>query len=957
MARWLWNDHLDPEHLSEQFDRMLDLGLGGALVRPGAGLPRGAYLGEDWFEAVSAVARRARRRRASLWIAEDLDDPVTQAVVRDILRETPGYAARMLKLEDLPPGAAVPPAHGEDEIVAAFEVTQERPRAGDRPDERDPLAVRPLKTSAAELSPATRRLVFRLARRDDRLSLFHPKATLHLLERTHQRYHTQAKKYFGNTIGLCLILNAGVPRTPGMTPWDSEMPALFHEMHGYSLLEKLPALFFDVPGCDAVRADFWGLVDEMLGEGFTQPFAGWAKERGISHASSVPAAGNVYHTVSRGANTMARYAAHTYAALAWADSDPAGDSGVEALAYAEARSIKRQLGSDGVVEIAGEHTRINATPLARGVNFSAAHTVLGSLRGHRKHSARSPLVPLEDDDPNTRAAFDAHARLAWMLGQGRASARVLLVHPYTSLQASYRPGGVQGAPALHDAIARHFASIVETLNSARIDFDLADESVLAKHGAANQRIFRVGAAEYRVAVLPPLLNLRASTADLLHDFAMGGGLVLAIGSLPELLDGRRSDRLLKFFEEYGERIVQGVDFGRYQALVERLLRAGADTRVAGAAEVLVERRVWDEVEMLALHNAGDCPSRCALSCAAEISGRAELWNPATGATSVLGPASAGEAISQVIDLEAGASTLVVIVPEKAEAAGPVAWVEESRVTPPWTARRTSPNAVILRECRVVEPGASPEWASAAAARRSLTARMEKSRGPVSLRTQWRVQVAGGGPAIGGYYVVAELSEGASLKLDGAELAIGDGGEHLLDPAMRPVALPALTEGEHVIELWMLYAEAGEFQSPWLRGPFAQTAAKDGGLQLAPARESIALGALSAQGLPAYFGGVIYTARVDGAPANDARRIELRLPGLSEAAQVRVDGSDAGFVLPPDTSFDLSGVWRAGTRTVEVILRVKPDALLEALGNEAQARSSTHGLSAAPEIVTLARRAP
>lgn len=958
MARWMWNDHLDPEGLSEQFDRMLDLGLGGALVRPGPGLPPGAYLGEDWFSAISAVARRARRRRASLWIAEDLDDPATQSVVREILRETPAHAACMVKMEDLPPGAAAAPARGDNVIIAAFEVTQEKARADSPGGAREPAVLRPLGAGAAQQPLTSRRLEFRLTTIEDRLSLFHPEATLQLLERTHQRYHTQARKYFGNTIGLCLILGAGAPRLPGRAPWDPETPALFDEMHGYSLLENLPALFFDLPGCEAVRADFWGLVDEMQGEGFSQPFARWAKERAISHACAVPEAGNLRHAVSRGAHAMARYAEHPYAALAWTDTDFGTNENSEncAVAYVEARSIKRQLGTDGVVAIAAADARSAMGPFARGVNFLATRTVLGSLRGQRKHLTVSPLVLTEDDDPNARATFDAQARLAWMLGQGHAAAKVLLLHPHTSLQASYRADDPAGRSPLHEAIVRHFVSIMEALTLAHIDFDFADETVLAKNGMADQRIFRVGAGEYRIVVLPPLLNLRASTADLLHDFAMGGGLVMAVGSLPELVDGRRSDRVLNFFDEYGERIVQGVDFGRYRALVERLVRAGVDTRLEGAEGVLVERRAWDEVEIFALQNTGDRPAQCRLTCAAEVSGRAEVWDLETGATAVLGSATAGEALSHAFDLEARASTLVVVVPETSEAVGRPPMVEESRITPPWTARRTSPNAAVLCECRIEEAGASPEWTSPAEVRRNLAARLARSRGPVSLRTQWRFEVADGASAISGCFVVAELSEGTSLKLDGVDLSAGDG-DSVLDPAMRLAALPALAAGEHVLELWTLYAKAGDLDPLWLRGPFAEIAAKNGHTQLAPARETIALGALLSQGLPTYFGDVIYTARVDGAPVTESRRIELRLPGLGEAAQLRVDGSDAGFVLPPHSSCDLSGVWRAGTRTLEVVLRIPPDALLAALGDNVNARLSARGLLTAPELVTLAPRNP
>jgi hypothetical protein len=172
--------------------------------------------------------------------------------------------------------------------------------------------------------------------------------------------------------------------------------------------------------------------------------------------------------------------------------------------------------------------------------------------------------------------------------------------------------------------------------------------------------------------------------------------------------------------------------------------------------------------------------------------------------------------------------------------------------------------------------------------------------------------------------------------------------------MKLVALPALAEGEHVIEVWRLYTEAGELQPIWLHGEFAVVPITDGAMHIAPARDSVAFGALSAQGLPGYFGEVVYTARVSGTAMNDSRRVKLRLPSLGEVAQVRVDGADAGFVLPA-AALDLSSAWRPGTRTVDVVLRIPPDALIASLADEPK-NPSPHGLAIGPELVTLARAA-
>jgi hypothetical protein len=961
MARWVWGDHPDPDRLAAQLDQMLDAGFGGALIRPGAALPPGTYLGEAWFEAVAAVAKRARKHRASIWIAEDLDDPATQAVARGIIHDAPERAARMLVMDDVPIGSTPRAGGVHSEAIAAFEVTRESARDTDDRGGRTPQSLRALTAAGVDEVAPVRRLIFRLTTLDDRLSLYDAEATLSLLERTHQRYHLQARKYFGNTIGLCLMLGAHTPRMHCAVPWDPEAPALFQETHGYPLLANLPALFFDLPGYEAVRSDFWSLMDDMLHEGFTGPFVRWAAERGIPHACALQRANPLNGAVPSGGHAMARFAEHPFAAIV-TDCERHGAD----IALREAQSIKRQLGKEGVLEIAPADQNRNRRWCAmerttRGVNFIAERTVLDSLRGDRKFPAPSLVLLPNEDHPHIRAIFDAEARLAWMLGQGRTAAEVLVLHPYTSLQALYCAGATMESSTVQDAIARHFAGITRTLEDARIDFDYGDEAVLARHARAGQRALRVGQGEYRVVVMPPLLNLRSTTLGILHDFAITGGLVLAIGSLPELVDGRRSDHVLRFFEEYGERLAQGPDFGRYHALIDRLTQArvtqplkDADSGLAPEC-IATQRRTWDEIEVRAFHNAADRAARVSLEFTAGVGGRAELWDPLWGTMQTLGATTPGEPLNQTITLGAGVSSLIVSVPEAPETRGPSPRLtDESRVTPPWTARRTTHNAVALSECRIVDGNAPMDWKAPSDVRNLLAGRIAQARGPVSLRTQWRFRVAAGSPPITDCAAILELSEGASIRLDGDEIA-PERNAWVLDPSMREVSLPSLVPGEHLLELWRMYAAPGDLQPPWIRGPIADVTLKDEGVRIAAARDTIAVGALASQGLRSYFGEIVYTARMDGAPAVEGRRVELRLRGLSEPAEIRVDGSRAGFVLPPNTTCDLTEFWRPGTRSVEIVLRVPPDGLIAQLHDGRNAAPPHHGLPSPPELVTLMGR--
>jgi hypothetical protein len=61
---------------------------------------------------------------------------------------------------------------------------------------------------------------------------------------------------------------------------------------------------------------------------------------------------------------------------------------------------------------------------------------------------------------------------------------------------------------------------------------------LLSEGRVEDGALRLGEAEYRVIILPPLASLEAAAWDRLEEFAAGGGVVIACGLLPyEQIEG------------------------------------------------------------------------------------------------------------------------------------------------------------------------------------------------------------------------------------------------------------------------------------------------------------------------------------------------------------------------------------------------------------------------------------
>ena len=276
-------------------------------------------------------------------------------------------------------------------------------------------------------------------------------------------------------------------------------------------------------------------------------------------------------------------------------------------------------------------------------------------------------------------------------------------------------------------------------------------------------------------------------------------------------------------------------------------------------------------------------------------------------------------------------------------------VEQGRLKPAWQGRRLQPNACALTQCRVSN---QDDWGSIDNARELIASRIEASGGPVTLPVEWRFDVKAGVEATDGWSVAIELSEDASLSLNGASIAL-DEREVLFDPAISSVSLPAVSAGEHLLGLTRTFAEPGDLQPPWVLGPFRVEQTDAGGRTLVVDDGSVTLGRWSEAGLPSYFGEVVYRAEVEGAPLEDGAGVMLERDWLGTVGEVRVNGKlvDAVFAAPYEC--DLTAQWGPGTRAVEITLTAAPDDALAGLRGLGDADVTNAGLKA-PEIAIYGR---
>ena len=676
----VWNDSLDPDLLIAQTEALLEGGAGGILVLPGEGLPPGAFLSEAWFEAFNAVTRRVRRRRDSVWIYEDLDSPWARDRVKALVGAHPEFGQLRLVLKTFEAESLDGALPKWDDAVAHFVVTQEDSRggvvygrAGRVSVVPEHVEVSPVDSAEALRESAGRRtLSFVEVAHADRLNYFNPGAIRAYLDETHGQYHQKVKRYFGNTLGLCFVGGAHFSPEAGSLPWDAELPTLFRETRGYSLLEHLPALFYDTPGCEAVRFDYWTLVGEMFREGMASSFKAWCAERKMPCSGHYALPGSVSKATCGLGSLAAAYEYQDFPGVNIAEMDvysrPVDEEGYlhRVVAIKVAVSVKRQLSKGGVVnESIGEGDdnlslevlgRIAQFQMALGLDFVTHRAGHASLRGEGSHD--SPPIPgvLPANRDAMKKHLDALSRLSWILSQGRSVCEVLVLHPGASVQAAYRhPRRAEEEAAAwslsevsmpYQSVERHFAMLSSALLDAQIDFDYGDEIILARHAVAERRRVEVGAMAYRIVVLPPMLNMRETTLHLLEDFAIGGGVVLALGTVAALVDGRPSEAVQEFVEDYAERVVEGIDLFDYGEAVRRLTHLGA--RVASISDeggrsvpsLKAQRRRWEGVDILYVTNVGHRRVEASIAFDVEPERHVEAWDPDTGEMVWLGEGEA-----------------------------------------------------------------------------------------------------------------------------------------------------------------------------------------------------------------------------------------------------------------------------------------------------------------------------
>jgi hypothetical protein len=455
--------------------------------------------------------------------------------------------------------------------------------------------------------------------------------------------------------------------------WTESFPDEFRKMKGYDLVPELPGVFMDIgPRTEKIRLDYRDVLVALSEKNFFKPIFDWHQARGM-----------IYGCDHGGRGGDVTEFGDYFRTQRWNQgpgSDQPGLSGdvmkakvASSMAHLYLRPRVWLEGFYG----SGWGTTSEQVTSATLNNFVAGYNLL-SLHGlyYSTHGGWWEWAPPCN---HFRMPYWAHMktfndclqRLSYLLSQGHHCCDVAVMYPVAPMQA-----GLDGGQSVATAFGTG-----NHLYERSIDFDYMDFESLARAKVVDGKLC-VSGEKYRVLVLPSMRAVFYSTIQKAKEFYDAGGIIVAVGRLPEASEraGREDAEL--------DAMVKGV-FGVAAAEAKGISELRRNTNGRGGLAVIaqnagqveqvinesftrdfkahggnprIQHRKIGPRDVYAVYGAGR-----GTECFFRATGKVELWNPWTGAVGTLKVQSQDANGTRLkLPLDASEIQLVVFSQGKAE---------------------------------------------------------------------------------------------------------------------------------------------------------------------------------------------------------------------------------------------------------------------------------------------------
>ncbi|MGC8570782.1 MAG: glycosyl hydrolase [Caldivirga sp.] len=919
---WSINDKLNSDELVRQLRLLINGGFGGGFFHAREGLLT-PFLSDEWFKALKATVEAASREGGFIWLYDE-DRWPSGFAGGHVPALGPEHRARSIVMV-----INATPFKGSD-VMVVFKcapgdglIPRECWRINEGKAEDGYLYLSFIRHVASPGEPWYGGFSY--------VDLLNSSTVDKFIEIAYKPHVEALKEYVGKVVpGIFtdepnltssrppwrgrLTLLRGAPFPQYALPWTDNFPEYFRRINGYDIVDKLPELFFNIGSYTKTRYDYWRTLTMLFIESFSKRIYDWCNANGLRFTGHYLMEDTLLSQLVVGA-VMPHY---EYMHVPGMDH-LCLRTWEMFLTAKQVASVANQLGKERVLSetygATGHHPTfedrkwIGDFLYALGINLLNHHLVPYSLRGRRKADYGLTIHWSQPWWPYNKVIEDYFARLSYVLSQGVRLVDVLVLHPIGSVWATYSPVNESEAVTVNEK----FMEVLRGLARMHVDFELGDETIMAKYGNVSGGELTIGRARYRVVVIPPSYTIAASTINVLKRFIDNGGLVVAIKPIPTMIDGVESPTINDFLSKV--KIVD--DVGKLSEIlnsVERSIIVNSPSDKDG--EVLTHVRSVGGSLIVFIANTSRVKDH-EVEVSFKGSFKVEDWDPLTGSISNY-PASLRNGWTLVkVTLNPVGSRLLVLKPGEPLIERSVNYVKvgEVKLSSDWVTRRLNPNILVLDYARVKvgsnwsEPMPMPKVkdtilslgvGSAYTIRFEVNA-TEKPQGKLSL--------------------VVESDNLRRITINGHELNLSKPTGTWLDWNFKTYDVTDLIkDGINIIEVEGIIGLEPDLEPLYLLGEFAVEAKPKGQSIIHREQPVTSLGDLTKQGYPFYSGAVELTRSVRIVNASGGfDKVELILSFNAALAIVYVNGVEVARVIQRNSSVDITKHVRYGDNEIKVTL--------------------------------------
>jgi hypothetical protein len=939
---WVWNDRVTEDEIDSQLADFQAKGIGGVFIHPRPGLIT-PYLSEEWLGLCRHAVLTGKALGMKVWIYDENSYPSGFAGghVPDEMPESVGLGLSLSKMKRIPKSFEEKPVAILKQTDSGFEdITAVALQPGEAANLREGDYFI-FDSQKEKPSPWFGGFTYvDLMRRD---------VTEKFLDVTLNAYKRAIGDEFGATVPGSFEDEAHIGPVMGkdIVNFTPQIFAAFQKKWGYDLRPHLPSLFEEVGEWRTTRHNFYGTTLDLFIEGWAKPYSEYCAANNLQMTGHY-----LEHEWPMPNYTSDFLAMFAFSQMPGIDclmnqwkTGPHDQFG-NARPPKEVRSVANQLGRRRTLsETYGaggwdltfkDQKRIADWEFALGINFIDQHLSYMTIMGARKRDHPQSFSYHEPWWHAYKAMGDYLGRLSVVMSKGKQLNRILVLEPTTTAWMHYSPG----TPSERlQAIGDGFTDFINRLEAAQIEYDLASEDVLQRHGRAEGRLLAVGERNYDVLVLPAEVeNLNDSTVNLLSLYLEGGGRVLGLSEGIGFVDGRGSDRVARLSAAYPLNWLTKTPGQALSELAEASSSGGIRfSDLEGDSSTLFHhRRVLADAELVFLANTN--PEK-AMKGRFEAGGKSvEIWDPFTGKVSPYpSEIQSGKAVVG-FEIAPGGSGLFCLRQKKGPRVeeGEFQWGE---LVPDGelSIRAESPNVLTIDYCDLKVGNKETKDMYFYDAQLRTFQHHGLDRNPWDSAVQFKTNILDlnkfapdsgfeatywyeidAGVDLSSLKLVVERPELYRVFINGKKTEPLPG-QWWLDRAFGIFEIGKLSQpGRNGVTLQASpFTIHSELESVYILGEFGLESGGRGFRMVPDA--ALTLGPWSEQGRPLYPGGVSYSKTYTlSQPDTKKERIVVKLrKWLGSVAEVRVGGKSAGFIVCAPFELDITDYLAAGQNTVAV----------------------------------------